>query len=274
MMKVDKEKCIGCSLCINDCIVREDINLVDGKANINNITCFKCGHCIAVCPKNAVSTDEYNMDEVKDYNKEEFELNEDNLLNFIKFRRSVRNFKNKDVETEKLLKIIEAGRFTQTGSNSQDVSYIVIKDGIDKLREMTLESLNQMGKGILNNLTEETMKLKNYAEMWVQMYEDCKVDPKKGDRLFFNAPAVILVVSNSQVDGALASSNMELMTNALGLGTFFSGFFIRAAQGNKKIMDYLDLDESKQIVTCMVIGYPNIKYLRTAPRKNAEINWM
>ncbi|MBU6136619.1 nitroreductase family protein [Clostridium tertium] len=272
MMKVDKEKCIGCSLCINDCIVR-DINLVDGKANINNITCFKCGHCIAVCPKNAVSTDEYNMEDVKDYNKEDFEINEDNLLNFIKFRRSIRNFKNKDVESEKLLKIIEAGRFTQTGSNSQDVSYIVIKDGIDELREMTLESLSQMGQGILNNLTEETMKFKTYAEMWVNMYEDYKVDHKKGDRLFFNAPAVILVLSNSQVNGALASSNMELMTNALGLGTFFSGFFIRAAQGNKKIMDYLGLDESKQIVTCMVIGYPNIKYLRTTPRKNAEIIW-
>lgn len=272
MMIVDKEKCIGCSLCVNDCIV-SDINLVDGKANINNITCIKCGHCIAVCPKNAVSTDEYNMEDVKDYNKENFEINEDNLLNFIKFRRSIRNFKNKDVESEKLLKIIEAGRFTQTGSNSQDVSYIVIKDGIDELREMTLESLSQMGQGILNNLTEETMKFKTYAEMWVNMYEDYKVDHKKGDRLFFNAPAIILVLSNSQVNGALASSNMELMTNALGLGTFFSGFFIRAAQGNKKIMEFLELDESKQIVTCMIIGYPNIKYSRTTPRKEAEIIW-
>ena len=42
--------------------------------------------------------------------------------------------------------------------------------------------------------------------------------------------AVIIVTANSEVNGALASSNMELMTNALGLGTFFSGFFVRAAQ--------------------------------------------
>lgn len=272
MMKVDKEKCIGCKLCINDCIVR-DINLVEGKADIKNIACIKCGHCIAICPKNAVFTDEYSMDEVKEYNKEEFSIDEDNLLNFIKFRRSVRNFKKKDVEKEKLLKIIEAGRFTQTGSNSQDVSYIVVKEGIDKLKEMTLESLSQMGQGILDNLTEETMKFKRYAQMWVRMYEEYKKNPTENDALFFNAPAVIIVLSNSQVNGALASSNMELMTNALGLGTFFSGFFIRAAQGNEKIMDYLGLDESKQIVTCMVIGYPNIKYSRTAPRKDAEISW-
>ena len=272
MMYVDKEKCIGCKLCINDCIVR-DIDLVEGKANINNVKCFKCGHCIAVCPKNAVYTDEYNMDEVKEYNKEEFSIDEDNLLNFIKFRRSVRSFKKKDVEKEKLIKIIEAGRFTQTGSNSQDVSYIVVKEGIDKLKEMTLESLSKMGQGILDNLTEETMKFKTYAEMWVRMYEDYKANPTEKDGLFFNAPTVVLVLSNSQVNGALASSNMELMTNALGLGTFFSGFFIRALQGNKKMMDYLGLDESKQVVTCMVIGYPNIKYSRTTPRKEAEISW-
>ena len=95
----------------------------------------------------------------------------------------------------------------------------------------------------------------------------------KNDKLFFNAPAVIVVTANSEVNGALASSNMELMTNALGLGTFFSGFFVIAAQDNKKIMDLLGVKEGKKIVTCMVIGYPDVKYFRTVPRKEADISW-
>ena len=82
-MKVDKDLCIGCSLCVKDCIVN-DIEFVDGKAQIKNVSCFKCGHCIAICPKNAVSTDDYNMDEVLNYDKDSFTINEDNLLNFIK----------------------------------------------------------------------------------------------------------------------------------------------------------------------------------------------
>lgn len=272
MMTVDKDKCIGCGLCVKDCFVR-DIELIDGKAKINNVKCFKCGHCIAVCPKNAVFTDEYNMEDVKEYDKEKFEIDAENLLNFIKFRRTVRQFKNKDVEVEKLKDIIEAGRFTQTGSNSQNVSYIVVKDGIEELKEMALESLDGLGKNILSNLNPQTMPFKRYAQMWVNMYEEYKINPTGKEKLFCNAPAVVLVVSESPVNASLASSNMELMTNALGLGTFFSGFFVRAAQGNKKIMDYLGLDEGKQIVTCMVIGYPDVKYSRTAPRKNAEINW-
>ncbi|OPF50522.1 nitroreductase [Clostridium baratii] len=272
MMIVDKNKCIGCGLCVKDCFLN-DIELIDDKAHIKNETCIKCGHCIAICPKNAVSTDDYNMDDVKEYNKETFDIEPENLLNFIKFRRTIRNFKDKDVENDKLLKIIEAGRFTQTGSNSQNVSYVVVKDKIAELRDLVLETLKNMGEYILNNPTEENIQYRTYANMWIGMYNENKDPSNKKDRLFFNAPSLIMIVSDSQVNASLASSNMELMTDALGLGTFFSGFFVRAAQENKAIKELLGLKETEQIVTCMVIGYPNVKFQRTVPRKEASITW-
>ncbi|MDP4090499.1 MAG: nitroreductase family protein [Bacillota bacterium] len=272
MFKVDNEKCIGCGKCVRDCFPA-DIEIVEGKARIRNITCMKCGHCIAVCPQGAVSTDDYNMEDVKTYNEEEFSVESDNLLNFIKFRRTVRQFNNKEVEVDKLYKIIEAGRFTQTGSNRQDVSYIVVREGLQQLKAMAFESLRTIGKNMLANLTPETMAHKRYAEMWLKMYEAFKADPSRNDRLFFNAPAVIVVTADSEVSGALASSNMELMTNALGLGTLFSGFFVMASGASKEIRDFLGIKEGKRIVTCMVIGYPDVKYSRTVPRKTAEISW-
>jgi nitroreductase/NAD-dependent dihydropyrimidine dehydrogenase PreA subunit len=272
MMNVNTEKCIGCGLCVKDCFPR-DIEIVDGKAKINNETCIKCGHCIAICPKEAVSTDEYNMEDVKQYSKDEFLVDADNLLNFIKFRRTIRQFKDKEVEEEKISKIIEAGRYTQTGGNLQDVSYIVVREGIQELKALAIESSKKLGEDVLANLTPQTIKLKKYAEMWIKMYEEYNANPNKNDRMFFNAPVVIIVTANSEVNGALASSNMELMTNALGLGTVFSGFLVRAAQDNKKIMNFLGVKEGKKIVTCMVIGYPDVEYSRTAPRKEADISW-
>lgn len=272
MMNVDTKKCIGCGLCVKDCFPK-DIEIVDGKARINNVKCFKCGHCIAVCPKAAISTDEYNMEDVKDYNKDEFLVDADNLMNFIKFRRTIRQFKNKEVEKDKISKIIEAGRFTQTGSNMQDISYIVVEERLQELKALTFESLKKMGENILANLSPETIMYKRYARLWIRMYEEYKENPNENDKLFFNAPTIIIVTANSEVNGALASSNMELMTNALGLGTFFSGFFVKAAEGNKEILDLIGVNEGKQVVTCMVIGYPNVKYLRTVPRKAADIYW-
>lgn len=273
MFNVDRNKCIACEQCIKDCPVRV-ISLKEGKAEINNEGCIKCGHCVAICPVEAVSTDDYNMNEVISYDKDTFSVNADNLLNFIKFRRSVRRFKNKEVEKEKIEKIIEAGRFTQTSTNSQDVSYTVVTEKLSELRELAYESLKKKGEAILSNLTPETEYLKRYANMWLYMYNEYKKNPSKNDRLFFNAPVAILVTSPTPINGALASSNMELMVDALGLGTFFSGFLLVAAQDNKEILNLLEINDSKQIISCLVIGYPDVRYQRTSPRKDANINWI
>ena len=101
MFSVNKEKCIGCSQCVKDCPV-STISLVDNKAEINNERCFKCGHCIAICPVEAVSTDDYNMEDVIPYDNDSFTVEADNLLNFIKFRRSVRRKDRKDNRSRKI----------------------------------------------------------------------------------------------------------------------------------------------------------------------------
>lgn len=271
MFVVDREKCIACLQCIKDCPTQV-IHLKDGKADINNERCIKCGHCVAICPTFAIATDDYNMEEVKKYDKETFSIDPDNLMNFIKFRRSIRRFKDKKVEKETLEKIIEAGRFTQTSTNSQDVKYTVVIDKLDELREIAYESLKAKGEYILANQTPETKYLVRYAEAWIYMYQLYKED-KKNDRLFFNAPCVILVTSKTPINGALASSNMELMTDALGLGTFFSGFLNVATKDNKKLLDFMGIEDSEELISCLVIGYPDVRYQRTAPRKEADIKW-
>ncbi|MGL4403487.1 MAG: nitroreductase family protein [Fusobacteriaceae bacterium] len=270
MFKVNTEKCIGCGLCVKDCFVK-DIEMTDGKAEIKNIRCFKCGHCIAICPVDAVSTDEYDMNDVIEYDKDSFTVNADNLLNFIKFERTIRNFKNQDVENEKILKIIEAGRFTQTGSNAQNVNYVVVKDKIQDVRRITLETLRGMGNYILENSANPLYK--KYAGMWIKMHEDFLLNPDGEDRLFFKAPALIMVTSEHVLNAGLASANMKLMVDALGLGTVFSGFLVRAAEENPAIKEFLGIDKSQNLVACLIVGYPNVNYRRTTPRKKANIIW-
>ncbi|MDU5492728.1 MAG: nitroreductase family protein [Clostridium perfringens] len=272
MMNVDTSKCIGCTLCMQDCIV-SDIEMLDGKAHIKNESCMECGHCIAICPKEAVSDSDYDMSKIQEYNKDSFDIDSDRLLNFIKFRRSTRLFQNRDVEDEKLEKIIEAGRFTQTGSNLQNVSYVVVKDKIQELRKIVLETLKSLGENLLNKETTPE-NIKRYCYMWIKMYNDFLEDPNGEDKLFFKSPALIIVKSESTVNASLAASNMELMTNTLGLGTYFSGFLQRASEVNPKINEFLGLKENESLVNCMAIGYPKVKYKRTVPRKEAKITWM
>ena len=50
---VAREKCIGCESCIAVCPVGA-LNMVDGKANIDQDTCIACGACIGECPVEAI----------------------------------------------------------------------------------------------------------------------------------------------------------------------------------------------------------------------------
>lgn len=271
-MIVNTDKCIGCTLCKQDCIV-SDIEMIDGKSHIKNEACIKCGHCIAICPVKAISSDdeiEYSMDEVMEYNKEDFDIDPDNLMNFMKFRRSVRLFKKEDVEEDKIQKIIEAGKFTQTGSNTQDVSYVIVKDKLQEVRKIVLETLNAMSDKMISDKNTPKQFI-IYAHMWKQMYKDFSENPDGEDRLFFKAPLLIVVKANRVLNGALAASKMELMVNALGLGTYFSGFLERALSVNPKIGELLQIGEDEEFVACMLIGYPKIKYKRTVPRKDVKI---
>ena len=272
MFKVDRDIRIACEQCIKDCPVN-DIYLKEGKAHIKNEACIKCGHCIAICPVKAVSTDDYDMSEVIEYKKEDFQIEPERLLNFIKFRRSVRRFKNKEVEKEKIEKIIEAGRFAPTSTNSQDVSYTVLQKELPKIKALTYEILNKKGQYILENMNDNIKHLERYANLWTKMYEAHKLDPKANDRLFLNAPLAIVISAKTPLDGGLASANMELMVDSLGLGTYFNGFFQVAAQDNEELLNLLNIPKEKQLISCLVIGYPNVSYKRTVPREKADITW-
>ena len=272
MININAEKCIGCGLCIKDCPTGT-IGMEDGKARFNNTVCIKCGHCIAVCPKFAVSDTECDMNEVLEYNEDTFKISSENLLNFIKFRRTIRFFKDIEVDDEKILKVIEAGRYSPTGSNAQDVKYIVIKKDIQKFRKMILKSLHDLGEKILKNREEYGEVLTRYAKMWKMMYTLYLKNPDGRETLFFNSKTIILVVSKSPINAGIASGNMELMANALGLGNVFSGFTVRGALQNEEIKSFLKINSDEEVVSAMILGYPDISYKRTVPRKKAEINF-
>ena len=44
---------------------------------------------------------------------------------------------------------------------------------------------------------------------------------------------------------------MELMTDALGLGTFFSGFLLIAAKDNQPMLDLLGVKDHNQLSSCL-----------------------
>ena len=272
MVKIDGSKCIVCESCIYDCFFKALSN-EDNKIIVDENKGRNCGHCIAICPQNAVECVDLDMNEVKEYNKEEFYIEDEKILNFIKFRRSTRRFKDEKIKRQEIEKIIEAGRFTPTGGNSQGVSYIVVENKLKEITKLGLETLNNLGEDILSReIIDEN--LSRYANNWTTGYKKYLENPDDDTYLFFNSKTIVLLVSNSAVDAGLAASNMELMANAMGVGVCFSGYFVRAVNSNKEIRDVLGLEEGQKAQVCMIMGYPEIEYFRTVPRNKAKIRFI
>lgn len=244
MVIFNQEKCILCRKCMQDCYPQA-IQKENEKMTVSG-ECMLCGHCVAICPKGAVSICDYE-DEPEEYIKEKFQIESDNMLHMIKFRRSIRNYREKIVEREKLEMMIEAGRYTATVSNRQEISYIVVQDKKNELKHMVLKKVEQYVNG----------------ENAVQWQE----------KLFRNASVIIYIVGDNAINAGLAAQNMELMAATLGLGIFYNGYLTKISGSFTEIREFLQIGE-KEIQLCFMAGYPAVEYRRTAPRKKPEILWM
>lgn len=272
MININENKCNICGQCVKDCPT--DYLELDGERVIcSGDNCLKCYHCIAICPQDAVSADDADMSEVKHYIPETFDIAPEVFLNAIKLRRSVRHFTESKVEHEKIQAILDAGRFSPTGSNSQDVSYIVVENDIEKLTELSLKSLYEKMKKQLAASKNANETLKRYAERWEREYSNYRQNPQSYNRLFFDSKAIIIIVSNSTANANLAAANMEMMASILGLGACHIGFFIYASSQNSEIKTFLGLSDKQNVAGCLAIGYPDVKYKRTVPRKKGVIKW-
>ncbi len=57
---VREEQCKGCAVCVEACPVEGAIKMKNGKAQINNAICTRCGKCMDVCPTNAIRPNSEN----------------------------------------------------------------------------------------------------------------------------------------------------------------------------------------------------------------------
>lgn len=250
---VDHKKCIGCGLCRGDCPMN-NIQISGQKASIVSQSCIKCGHCAAICPKGAVTITGYNEPPMEI--EKAVTLDPQQLSMAIRTRRTIRQFKNKPVEMDIIEKIIEAGRYTPSGGNAQDVSYIVLKDHKERYEKIAVRFFR---------------RLLPVARLFMSAAKNVEID----ENFFFKkAPAVILVVSRDNVNGALAAANMALMAEACGLGVLYSGFFTKVANISHALRKRLDLKRGEKVVTALVLGHPAVRYRRTTQKEAASVRFL
>ena len=239
MVTFDPQLCVGCGLCKKDC-PGNAITIQDGTASYKG-SCILCGHCVAICPTGAASIPSFDMEDVEEYRKEDFSLEPERFLRCVKFLRSSRSFQDKPLDHSVLQQIMEAGRYTATAKNRQGTRYLIVQDHLKEFKELFWKEF----PSILQVLEQ---KESPYARFFKLLFLQHQRDPQQ-DGFFFNSPSLLL-----------------------GAGMLYSGFLKNLLPASSVLMDWLDV-KPEEIACCILLGYPDHSYRRTAPRKPASIIW-
>ncbi|MFX1393186.1 MAG: nitroreductase family protein [Promethearchaeota archaeon] len=270
IIDINQEKCTKCKLCIQECgrgyFYIKDDGYIAFNESLN--PCNLCGHCIAVCPENAISWK--NMNEVESFpgiDSPETIVNYDQIYRLIRAKRSIRRYKRKNVPKMSIEKIFEAMRYAPSAGNQRLWRYLIISDPVK-----------------IKTLSEEMIKT-NYLYMGFKSGEQALNYFKSigRDPIFYNAPHVIIlyyrVIEKNKTmigfranDAGIAITYGMLAAESLGLGTCWIGMVQGAIAMNKEILNILGI--KGYVLGAFTLGYPAVKYCRTVPRTPLKIKWV
>lgn len=144
LLTIDETKCRKDGLCARECpMVIIKLKGGEGFPEIvpgGEDICNDCGHCVAICPHGALDHARAPR-ESSPLIEKDLDIGENEAVQFLRSRRSIRFFKDMPVEREKLQRLIEIARYAPTGGNQQLVEWVVFTDPdtIKGIAELTAE---------------------------------------------------------------------------------------------------------------------------------------
>lgn len=270
LLRVDQSKCKQDGICVADCPRRIIQMEEDGYPFIapeDELYCMICGHCVAICPHGAMDLAEMPRETCPEIDRG-LALNWEQATQFLRSRRSIRIYKDKEVDRETLQRLIEMARYAPTASNSQTIHWTVISNR-DKMMEFSEMTVNWM-RGVMASQPDSPA-----ATYFVPMVEGWD---KGQDRILRTAPCLIVAsapkeASFGQVDSSIALTYLELAALPLGLGTCWAGLLQGAMLATPALVEKIGLPKGHTAHYPMMIGYPKFKYHRLPERKQPPIHW-
>ncbi len=268
---VDEQKCKKDGICATECPL-SIIDFLDTKsvpkpaANAEDI-CIDCGHCVAVCPHGALTHRYLSPDDCLDVDKTKI-LDEAQTEHFLRNRRSIRTYKNKPVEKEKLEKLINISSYAPSGHNTQPVHWQVIngKENVTQLSSHVIDWMLHM--------------LKEQPEMGKMMHFDMITAAWEFGVDVVSRGCTALVLTNGGAQDPFADSAskiamtfFDLAAPSQGLGTCWNGYFNRAVLSWAPLKKALGLSDGMTNYGAMMVGYPKFKFSRMPTRNTPRISW-
>lgn len=271
LFTVDRDKCHQDGICVAEC----PLKIIDLKTNgwptpVRGAgrLCLNCGHCVAVCPTGALAHRNLKPGQCLPVNRE-WLLSPEQAEHFLRFRRSIRNYRAQPVDKAVIERLIRLARYAPTGHNGQPVRWQVIYQAgeVRRLSSLVIDWMRFM--------------IDKHPGLAGMMHFDLVVAAWElgVDTVSRGAPHLVLVNADASDISApsactIAMTYFDLAATSFGLGTCWNGFFNAAAMQWLPLKEALGLAAGEANFGAMMLGHPKFVYQRLPERNEPEIKWV
>ncbi|RPH86673.1 MAG: 4Fe-4S dicluster domain-containing protein [Deltaproteobacteria bacterium] len=271
LFSIDQKKCKRDGICAAECpaqiIVQADKKSFPSLLLHGEEFCINCGHCVAVCPHDAITLSTMPLAACPPIERNILPK-ADALKQLLLARRSIRQYKKTPVSNKLLTELIDTARYAPTGSNKQQVSWMVFQkpEDVHKLAAQVIDFMKMMLP-----VTTDEATVRRFQRI-VNAWDNGR------DRIMRGAPHLIVVHSPSDLsfpaaDCAIALTYLELYASTKGLGTCWAGYFTAAAGLHEPLIQVLNLPAGHLCFGAVMLGYPQYRYHRIPTRNEPLITW-
>jgi nitroreductase len=185
-------------------------------------------------------------------------MNYDDLLPFIRSRRSIRRFAGSPVVREDLLRLMEAARWAPSNHNRQPWRFVVLEDKarIASLAEAVGRALPDKLKSLPATASVHAAELVHYATFFAEapvLIVALHKEPASVSAALLSGTRHPALVSGEPLSVAMAVQNLALAAHALGLGTcVLTGPLIVEEAATRM----LELPPGHHITCLIAVGHP------------------
>jgi len=262
------ENCTGCGLCARVCLARI-IEMVDGRPAVGAeraAGCYHCRHCLAVCPAGAVSVDGMTIEDTRSLTPAD-PPDPDTVDTLILGRRSIRLYRDEDVNPELIRHLLNIAHHAPTARNARSVVFTLI-DNRERARRLRDRVMSRL-ESLLDPAPPKGAELfALFSDRWKR---------NRVDVIFRDAPHLLVASAPRTAvqplrDAVIALATFEIAARARGVGTLWNSFAHTALfELMPEFQTELGIPDDHIIGSTMSFGLPAVRYARTAPRGEADV---
>lgn len=289
-VRIDEARCTGCGSCVEVCF-GAPLFLDDGKARVDQsrlFGCIACGACVCVCPEDCIEVEgrDFSMSDVVDLPGRSERADHNRLHAMLLARRSVRRFRDSEVDREVVEAILKTASTAPMGVPPTEVGVVVFQGraSVREFRDSALQEFRKQawigtawGAALLRPFVgrESASMLRSFVGPVLRIYERKRAEGQ--DWFMYDAPLGMLFhapASADSADPAVAATYSMLAAESLGLGSVMLGFPGVIVKGSKSLQKRYGIERGVQSALFVAFGYPAVRYRKAVRRRFASVRFV